>query len=667
MADKEELILDLLARNKMGQGTSGAARDLDKVGTAADAAGKKTKGLGTAAEAADRATEDLGDSSSQAARKIDKLDRQIKSVNQDLVFMAAALADADDAAGRMDISRGIRKSQNDLRRMTSAKGVLEGLLPDPAPAAKSFMSKFGEGLVSSGAGLSAKLGGSLGPTIGSAIGIAAAPVIIPALSSALSAGAGLGVIGAGIALAVKNDQNIQKAGTDAGKRFMARMGDGAKVFRGPILESIGVLGTAGERIATKWSGAFSKLSGSVVPFTKDIVTGVERVSDAFTNVASKSAPAIAGIGDAWKLIADGVGDGVESMASGSEKAAGNMVLLGGVIGSTVRGIGDLISKFNDLSGNPWVSGPIIAKLKDNYQEAADATGTFTKHTQGLTEAQRMATTAAQAHRDSLAKLATEMLAATDPAFALLTAQDKVRDSQKALTDAQGKYGKNSKEARSATRDLATAALELQGKAGALGATFDGRLTPSMRATLKSAGLTKGQIRGVEDEMRRAKKAGDSYAKRYQANVSVSGAKSARASLYSVKDATDAIPRAVTIAMHITGVTNVSKAAAAVRKNARASGGPVARGIPYLVGEEGPEMIVPEAAGRVLSAAATRGALRGNSRQGAMAVGGGGVGLPAGGIMGRIELVGPEEFRVFFRKMVRSFQILPTATTTAVSA
>jgi hypothetical protein len=183
----------------------------------------------------------------------------------------------------------------------------------------------------------------------------------------------------------------------------------------------------------------------------------------------------------------------------------------------------------------------------------------------------------------------------------------------------------------------------------------------MRATLKSAGLTKNQINEVEKEMRAAKKAGDAYAGKYTANVSVKGAAAARRSLYSVKDVADDIPRAVTIAMRITGVGNVSAAAAAVRKNARASGGPIARGVPYLVGEDGPEMVIPEAAGRVLSAAATRGQI-GARQTSAQAVGG--FSSPPGGWALKLELVGPEESRVWFRKMVRTMNLIPVATVSA---
>jgi len=57
---------------------------------------------------------------------------------------------------------------------------------------------------------------------------------------------------------------------------------------------------------------------------------------------------------------------------------------------------------------------------------------------------------------------------------------------------------------------------------------------------------------------------------------------------------------------------------------RASGGPVRAGEPYLVGEEGPELIVPEMAGTVLTAAQTSETLRG-------AVGGDGASLDMAGL------------------------------------
>jgi SLT domain-containing protein len=62
-------------------------------------------------------------------------------------------------------------------------------------------------------------------------------------------------------------------------------------------------------------------------------------------------------------------------------------------------------------------------------------------------------------------------------------------------------------------------------------------------------------------------------------------------------------------MRITGTSNVSEAAASVRKQeGRAGGGPVNRDKPYLVGEEGPEIVIPQTNGTVLTASTTRGLL-----------------------------------------------------------
>jgi hypothetical protein len=658
MAEKRELILDLLSRNKMGAGTAAAARDIDKVGTAADAASKKTDRLGKASVIAGKGADDLGDSSSMAARQVEKLDREIGKVNQDLVLLHSALADADDAAGRLDISKGIRKSQADLKRLTSSKGVLENLLPDPGPAAAGFMKKLGGALGSAGAGIATGAGSKVGVVIGGALAAAAAPVLISGIGAALSSGAGLTGIGAGVALAVGKDKDIQAAGQYAGKRFADGLTKTAtSAYKQPIMTAIGVLSQAGDRVSKQWQEVFRSTSGMLVPFVQDIVRVGERISDSLAGAAIKSAPAVAALGDALVLLGDGAGDALDILADGSLNAAGNLRLLAGVTADVLRQSATFLGALNDLSANPWVTGPLLPLLKKKYADTAAESDSLSDKTETLASGFTTAAQAARGQVDALEALATEMKAQTDPAFALLDAQDKVRESQKNLNKEIKEHGRDSKQARAASRDLAKAAIDLQGKAGALGDEFDGNLSPAMLATMRAAGMTERQIDGVRDEMNRARKAGGAYAKNYQASVSVKGAPAARRSLYSVKDIIDDIPRAVHIAMKITGVGNVSAAAAAVRKNARASGGPVARGIPYLVGEHGPEMIVPEAAGRVLSAAATRGTMSNRQGQTPMASTGG---MGMGPAAVRLELVGPEEMRVWFRKMVRTMNIIPGA-------
>lgn len=655
MAEKRELVLDLLARNKMGPAATSAAKDLDKVGTSADKAERKTDALGKASAVAGERAEKFGKAANEAQRHVDSLSDEIGKVNQDLVFLAAQFAAAGTAAERMDISKGIRKAENDLRRLTKSKGILEGILPDPAPAAKSFMRKLGGAIGAGGNIIASAVGSKPGITIGAALGAAAAPVLVSSIGSAISAGIGIGAIGAGIGLAVSKDKEIQQAGANMGKKFIQGLQDSAtKNFSGPIRTSIGILGDAADRVTKKWDGAFRSLSGSVVPLTRDIVAGVERINDSVTNVASKSGPAIKGMGDAWLLLSDAAGDALDILSDGSEEASGNLVLLVGVIGDLVRQSATFIGALNQIAGNAWITGPLLPLLKKKYQDAAESSKGLEGATENLASSMTDAELAARGNADAIAGLNTELKKQADPVFALRESQIKLADAQKAAGEATRKHGANSKQAREATRNLARAALELQGNVGALGRDFDGKLSPAMRNSLRAANLTEAQINDVEREFGQARKAGDQYAKRYTASARVNGASAARRSLFSVRDAANSIPRAVTIAMRITGVSNVSKAAAAVRKNARARGGPIEKNQPYWVGEEGPELVVPQAAGQVLNASMSRrvaaGAIPGQAAAARTAFAGN-----SGGVHTiRFELGGAEtKFKAFFREWIRT--------------
>jgi hypothetical protein len=630
--EKRELILDLLSRNKMGPGTTGAARDIDKVGTAADAASKKTRALGEAGDKAEAQMEDLGDSSSGAARKIDKLDGEIRKVNQDLVLLAGQLADADSAAARLDISKGIRKSQADLKRLTSAKGVLEGLLPDPAPAVRTFATKLSAGLTSAGAGIATKAGASMGPTIGLAIAAAAAPVLVSGLAGALSAGAGALGLGAGIALAVSNDKEIQQAGVQAGKKFTEGLSKAAvDSYKQPIMESIGLLSRAGDRISRDWAAVFRDTYGLVVPFVQQIVGAAETISGALAGAARKSGPALDAVGDSIGFVADAGAHLIDTLADGSPQAADNLRLIVGALTDVVNMSTNFLGVLNKLSSNPWMTGPLLPMLRKHYADAGAETGTLTKHTAGLATTMTAAARAARGERDALVELSNEMKAQTDPAFALIEAQDKVRASQKNLNKAVKEHGKNSGEARQASRDLARAAVDLQAKAGALGGAFNGKLTPAMRNTLEAAGLTKGQIRGVEREFKRAKAAGDRFARNYAAKATLT-------TVYKT--------------IRSTNNENSPGPGSAIRDR-RASGGPITRGTPYLVGEHGPEIVVPSAAGRVLSAAASRGVARSAQLMGP--AGGGGHQGDQGPT--RIEFVGEAKVVAFVRSLIRNNNLL----------
>lgn len=648
--DKRELIVDLLARDKTGPATKSFAKNLKDSGDAAEKASKSTGKFGKESALAERAADSLGDEVDQTARSIGKLDREIALASAELRVLAKSFADTDNAAERLDISKAIRRGENDIRRLTKSQSLLK-VRVDPEVDRQSFGKKLAGMLSGAGNDIAGTVGKAVGPTIGIAIGAAAAPVILSAAASAISAGAGAGALGAGIALAVKADTGIQESGKALGAKFLKGVTDSAtKNFAGPIRASLGILDDAADRTVVKIGKTFDQLGGAVVPFTRDVVQAAERMVDAFTNVAGKSAPALDGLGDAVRLLSDGVGDFLETVADSGPEAAANLEMIAGATADVLRYSGLVLKTFSDLANNPWVTGPLLPLLRKHYSDAADDSDKLKGSTGELAEEMTNAQKAAQGERNALDELSKELRAQSDPVFALLDAQDNLSEAQENAAEATKKHGKNSKEAKKALRELAEAALDLEGKAGALGDTFKGELTPELKATLRAAGLTDEQIAGLAKQFRGAKKDGDKFAREYAARLKVNGVARAKTDLRSVREIAADIPRAITIAMRITGVSNVSKARAAINKQyeARAAGGPVQKDTPYWVGENGPELILPDHNGRVLSAAASR---AGASRVGPHQQGGGG-----GGTL-QLEVIGEAEMVRMFRSLIRRANLL----------
>jgi hypothetical protein len=138
--------------------------------------------------------------------------------------------------------------------------------------------------------------------------------------------------------------------------------------------------------------------------------------------------------------------------------------------------------------------------------------------------------AARGEREALVALSNVVKGQTDPVFALLDAEQALAGAQKDATAAVRDHGRKSDEAKEATRKLALAAIDLQAKAGGLSDSFNGKMTPALRETLKAAGLTKGQINELAGQFKDAKKDADKYAGTYEAKASAPGAKQAKVDL-----------------------------------------------------------------------------------------------------------------------------------------
>lgn len=648
MANARQLIFDLLARDKTDAATRSAAKNLDNVGDAADKAAKSAERLGDRSDKTEDQVGRLGKSSRTAAEHVEHLDREIKSTERELQQLAVAFAEAQTAADRADLSKAIRRTEADLRKLNKSKGLISSILPDnPEPAAKSFMAKLGGALNAGADSVTALAGNHVGVTIGGAAGIAAAPVLLGTLSTALAAGAGGVGIGAGIALAVSKDPAIKRAGADAGKQFMDAIGDGAqKAFSGPVLQSIGVLSNAGDEAAARWTKAFAALGPAVVPLTRDIADSAVKISDSLAGVAEKSGPALRGLGDSIQLVSGGVSDFLSTVSDGGPEAAANLVLVAGATADLVRQTGNFLNVVNQAGANPWLTGPLLPLLRDHYVDAAEATGTFKKHTTAAAAAMTDAAHAAFVEGNELTNLAADMRAQTDPVFGLLTAEDKLAEAQKNAAKAAKEHGKNSKEAKQALRDLAEAAIEVEGRAGELANSTGGELTTALHETLRAAGLTETQIQKLAGQFRSAKRDGDAFAKRYKAQIDAN-TQTAADRIQHVRDLLDKVHSKKISVSVVVNESRLDKVNNTLDRfgGYRAGGGSVTKNKAYVVGDGGrPEVFVPKQDGTIVP----------SIDQYTAQSGGAGSGWAGGGpreVRVKVDVVGAESrFKAMIREM-----------------
>jgi TP901 family phage tail tape measure protein len=236
----------------------------------------------------------------------------------------------------------------------------------------------------------------------------------------------------------------------------------------------------------------------------------------------------------------------------------------------------------------------VGDLNRAQMESRDAAKTLSPAVAAAQTATDKYTTAADAaagamrgETDAFTELNQAMKAEVDPVFGLFNAQRTLTKAQADAKKAQNEYtnalkahGPKSAAAKGAadklkvaTEGVATAAVDLQGKVGDLGGTFNGKLSPSLIATFKSAGLTDKQIKILSGEFVDAKKKADKYAGDYKANASAPGAKQAKADLDKAYTAANHFAGPYVAKLMITGDKAVSKKLAdmLIQQRALASG------------------------------------------------------------------------------------------------
>lgn len=614
------------------KGIDKAKVSLEETAVAAELAGKATDSLGDNMTESDRKADKLGRTISSDKDQLLKLDAAIVTSTASLKLLAHALADTDDAAQRLDIKKAMSKVESDLASSRKSRKLFDLFDPEPDP---SFIKKITSGL-----------GGAISSApplaiAGGLIGAALAPSIAAGIAAGITGGIGIGVIGGGIALIAK-DPIIKDNAARIGKSFKDELTKSARgALEEPVKESLGKLEGLAQRSAPKIGSAFKAVAPSVSGLTDNIVALADSFTDDLVYAAGKSGPAIGALGDLIQHTGMAIGDMIHTLSNDAPQGASAIKDLDETLQhliQTTTGVLDGLAQFKggldsadswidkqrysledmsmtlDLTADGYKRGSEAAQLyRDGVIGAAGSANDYKHYLEGaaestnkLTESMTNAEKAANGQKDAMAALSNELKSQSDPVFGLLDAQSKLKDAQDAYSKSVKKSGANSRDSKEALRDLAKASIDLEGKVGALGDSFNGRMSPALRSTLKAAGATDAQIDALGRQFVSAKKDGDRFAKNYKANASVSGTDGAGRRIRSITDDLRAFQGTWTATM-ITNYKTFGKpgshgglATGGISGAGMAADGNTSSGLTW-VGENGPELASLPAGTRVWSA------------------------------------------------------------------
>lgn len=564
--------------------------------------------LAKAAKAGDEtamATEVFGKTAKTAAGHVEHLDHEIKQAKKELRELAIAFAEAETAADRADLSKSIRKAQGEISSLTKNQNFFKNLLPNEQnnPGIfKKFSSSISDSIME---------GVSAGPWW-APVAAAAAPLIGGVISAAVIGAAGVGGVIGGVLLAAR-DPRVAAAGTALGQNLLGQLEKDADVFVGPVLANISKVEAAFGGMNDDIKKIFSGSAGFLNPLVNGILGAVKGILGGIESLVSKGKPVIDALGQTFTTIGSAVGDALTTIAGGSKSAATALTDFAGDVAVVIRGVGWAVRALTELYNAMMLPTHLETNWYFKYKTGIDYAAAKTPvatiavntlagvlpnlahKTKEYATAADAAAGAANGEREALGALYSELKAQTDPVFALIDAQKKLADAQKTYSSAVKAHGKKSAEAKAADLDLAKAALDLQLGVGNLSTTFNGKLSPAMLQTLHAAHLTDAQIAGISRQFADAKKSGDAYAKSYAATVSVKDFPTTQAKIKAIKDSLDGISgKTITIKVR----ADLPAGLALGNLLHRAGGGPVKAGVPYVVGEQRPEVFVPDQDGTI---------------------------------------------------------------------
>jgi hypothetical protein len=252
-------------------------------------------------------TTHFGVSASVAARHVDQLGDEIKNVERELLVMAAAFAAAGSKAERLDISKAIRRTEADLKRLNKSKGLLSGVLP-----ATSWVAKLRTGVTTA-----LESSGPLLPAV-AILGTALLPTVGATIAAAVIGGVGIGGVAGGLMLAAKNP-GVQAAFKETADGLKQELTEASSSFVEPAIAAVRTLGRAVH--AVDFKSIFADASRFVGPLTAGVAAFVSGVSDGIRDLVRAAGPVIRVISSELGELGGIIGKGFSDLAKHGDTAA----------------------------------------------------------------------------------------------------------------------------------------------------------------------------------------------------------------------------------------------------------------------------------------------------------------------------------------------------------
>lgn len=347
--------------------------------------------------------------------------------------------------------------------------------------------------------------------VGIALGVALSPLLAASAAGAIVGGLGLGGIIGGVLIAAK-DPRVKSAFGD----LKSDLGDALELDAAPFVPVVesGIKGikVAFDQIDLK--GIFANLAPQVTPVLNGILDLIVSLGGAIKDISVTSGPVLAELGADFRNLGTTLRNAFDSLTDNSDQEAQALHDLFGIIDGSIATVFGLVNALTELYGAFHAMEAVslvglFTKLQDSSQGVSDAVKAQVgavidaANANGeLGDSARAAAAANKEEADSIKTVATELKKSTDPAFALLDAQDQVTSAQSAYNKAVKTGGQNSAAAQKAQISLEKAMITYVTAAGNARAGT-GHLTAEQTALLKAAGASDKTIKGLNASLKKA--------------------------------------------------------------------------------------------------------------------------------------------------------------------